>query len=142
MLYYLAVGLTVVSNVLYHVFLKVTPANVNPFLSLVVTYLMAAGATALIYIAYPDKTALTDSLKQLNWASYALGLAIVGLEVGFFLAYRAGWNISLAGLVSSTTVSIILIPIGLLLFRETLTVVNILGVALCLIGLILVNYKA
>lgn len=141
MLYYLAIGLTVMSNVLYHVFLKVTPATVNPLLSLVVTYLVAATATAVIYLFYPDKTSLTAGLKELNWASYALGFAIVGLEVGFILAYRAGWNINMAGLVSSTTVSMLLIPVGLLVFRESLTVVNVVGIALCLIGLILVNYK-
>jgi multidrug transporter EmrE-like cation transporter len=69
-------------------------------------------------------------------------VAIVGLEVGFMLAYRAGWNITLAGLVSSTTVSLLLIPVGLLFFRESLTAVNALGIALCLAGLVLVNYKA
>ena len=141
MLYYMAIGLTVVSNVLYHVFLKVTPATVNPMLSLIITYLTAAVATTVIYLLYPDKVSLTAGLKELNWASYALGLAIVGLEVGFMLAYRAGWNITLAGLVSSTTVSLLLIPVGLLLFRESLSAVNALGIALCLAGLILVNYK-
>ncbi|MDT8901610.1 hypothetical protein [Anaeroselena agilis] len=141
MLYYMAIGLTVVSNVLYHVFLKVTPATVNPILSLVVTYLTAASATAAIYFLSPDKVSLTTGLRELNWASYALGLAIVGLEVGFMLAYRAGWNITLAGLVSSTTVSLLLIPVGLLFFRESLTAVNALGIALCLAGLVLVNYK-
>lgn len=142
MFYYLPVGLTVVANVLYHVFLKVTPASVNPLVSLFVTYLVAAGATAVIYLLFPETGPLADAVKGLNWASYALGLAIVGLEVGFFLAYRAGWNISLAGLVSSTTVSLLLIPVGLLAFRESLTATNMIGVALCLIGLILVNYKA
>jgi uncharacterized membrane protein len=141
MLFYLAIGLTVVANVLYHVFLKVTPATVNPLLSLIVTYLTAAAATAAIYFFSPDKAGLAAGLKELNWASYALGVAIVGLEVGFMLAYRAGWNITLAGLVSSTTVSLLLIPVGLLFFRESLTAVNALGIALCLAGLILVNYR-
>lgn len=142
MLYYFSVGLTVVSNVLYHVFLKVTPASVNPILSLLVTYLTAATLTAMLYLFYPGKEAsVLAGLKELNWASYALGLAIVGLEVGFILAYRAGWNISLAALISSTMVSLLLIPVGLLLFREGLTMVQALGMALCLAGLVLVNYK-
>jgi uncharacterized membrane protein len=141
MLYYLPVGLTVVANVLYHVFLKVTPASVNPLLSLVVTYLTAAAATVAILAVGPERVSLAAGLRDLNWASYALGLAIVGLEVGFMLAYRAGWNISLAGLISSTTVSLLLVPVGLLFFREALSAVNALGIALCLVGLALVNYK-
>lgn len=142
MLYYWPVALTVVANVLYHVFLKVTPAGVNPLISLLVTYLSAAAATAAIYVCQPDRAPLLAGLRELNWASYALGVAIVGLEVGFMLAYRAGWNISLAGLISSTTVSLLLIPVGLLAFRETLSATNALGIALCLAGLVLVNYKS
>jgi len=142
MLYYWPVGLTVVSNVLYHVFLKVTPAGVNPLISLLVTYVTAAVATAAIYLSQPERGPLLAGLKELNWASYALGVAIVGLEVGFMLAYRAGWNISLAGLISSTTVSLLLIPVGLLAFRESLSAVNALGIAMCLVGLVLVNYKS
>lgn len=118
MLYYLSVALTVIANVLYHVFMKVTPATVNPLLSLMVTYLVAATATALIYLLHPDKTPLIAGLKELNWASFALGFAIIGLEIGFILAYRAGWNISLAGLVSSTMVSVLLIPVACLFLKK------------------------
>ncbi len=99
-------------------------------------------ATAAIYLSQPERGPLLAGLKELNWASYALGVAIVGLEVGFMLAYRAGWNISLAGLISSTTVSLLLIPVGLLAFRESLSAVNALGIAMCLVGLVLVNYKS
>jgi uncharacterized membrane protein len=141
MLYYLSIALTVVSNVLYHVFLKVTPNSVNPIFSLIITYVMATVVTSIIYLFYPQKVPFLDNFRDLSWASYALGIAIVGLEVGFLLAYRAGWNISLAGLISSTTVSVLLIPVGLLLFKETLAGINVLGVVLCLIGLILINYK-
>ena len=142
MLYYMSIGLTVFSNVLYHIFLKVTPGNVNPMFSLVVTYIVAAGATSVLCLFYPGKISVLDNFRDLNWASYALGLAIVGLEVGFLMAYRTGWDISLAGLVSSTTVALLLIPVGLLLFKESLAGINVLGIIFCLIGLILVNYKA
>lgn len=142
MLYYFSLGLTVVSNVFYHVVLKVTPAGVSPVLSLLVTYVTAAVLTAALYPFFPGKAAsVLAGLRELNWASYALGVAIVGLEVGFLLAYRAGWNISLAALISSTAVSLLLIPVGLALFREALTGVQLLGMALCLAGLVLVNYK-
>lgn len=143
MLYYLSVGLTVVSNVLYHVFLKVTPTSVNPLLSLTVTYLTAAAVTAALLVFFPGReVSLVAGLKELNWATYALGAAIVGLEVGFLLAYRAGWNISLAGLVSSTAVAVLLIPVGLAIFKEGLSAMQLAGIGLCLAGLALVNYKA
>jgi multidrug transporter EmrE-like cation transporter len=76
-----------------------------------------------------------------NWASVALGVAIVGLELGFLLAYRAGWNISVAGIVSASLVALVLIPVGLTFFKEKLTPLNLLGVVLCIAGLVLVNIK-
>lgn len=141
MIYYLSIALTVTSNVLYHVFLKLVPHHVHPFFSLIITYLVAAGATSVIYFFSPQKLSVVDHIRELNWASYALGLSIIGLEVGFLLAYRSGWDISMAGLVSSTAVAVMLIPIGVFFFRETVSMVNIIGILLCLVGLALVNYK-
>ena len=71
----------------------------------------------------------------------ALGISILGLEMGFLLAYRAGWDISLAGIVSASAVAVVLIPVGLLAFKERLSLFNIFGVVLCIAGLVMVNYK-
>jgi drug/metabolite transporter (DMT)-like permease len=80
-------------------------------------------------------------VRKVGWPSVALGAVIVGLELGFLLAYRAGWNLSLASLVSNTTVALLLIPVGLLLFKEELKPVHIVGVLLALVGLVLVGQK-
>lgn len=141
MFYYLTIGLTIISNVLYHLILKLTPANVNPVLSLAITYATAMMATLIIYPFYSNQQTLLDNVKSLNWASFALGLAIVGLELGFLLAYRLGWEISFAGIVSNIAVALILIPLGILFFQETVSAVNAVGLLFCLIGLLLVNYK-
>ena len=143
MLYYLTISLTIISSILYHVFLKVTPVHVNPMIALTVTYITAGIVTLLMYPFYPvDKVVpFLDNFKQLNWVSYALGVAIVGLEVGTLVAYRVGWNIILFNIVASTTVSVLLIPLGLLFFKESLSITNALGLVLCLLGLILINYR-
>jgi uncharacterized membrane protein len=140
-MFYGAIAITVVSNVLYHLFQKVIPAGVNPLLSLAVTYVVAAIATLLLLPLFPMQGALGDELRKVNWASVGLGAVIVGLELGFLLAYRAGWNISLASLVANTTVALLLIPAGLLLFKEQLSPVNIVGIVLAIAGLVLVNWK-
>ena len=144
MLYYLTITLTIVSSVLYHLFLKVTPVSINPMFSLAITYLTASVVTLAIYPFYPMDKAVPflNNFKELNWVSYALGFAIVGLEVGTLVAYRVGWNISLFNIVASTTVSVLLIPVGLMVFKESLTTTTIMGLTFCLLGLVLINYKA
>lgn len=141
MMFYGAIALTILSSLLYHLFQKVIPGNVNPLVSLAVTYLVAATATLLLLPLFPVQGTLVAELRKVNWASVGLGGVIVGLELGFLLAYRAGWNLSLANLVSNTTVAILLIPLGLLLFKEHLNPVSILGVVLAIAGLMLVNLR-
>ncbi len=140
-LYFLPIGLVVVSNVLYHIILKVTPGNVNPALALVVTYATSALSCLILLPFFPRTTSLAQSFKQLNWTSIALGIVIVGLEMGMLLAYRIGWKISLAGIVSATCVGLLLIPIGLSFFKEKLTIINLLGILVCIAGLIMINRK-
>lgn len=141
-LFYLSIILTILSSVGYHIAARVTPAEVNPFVTLAVTYLIAAVAcVALALIAFPPKNGLRQALTEVNWTAIALALAVVGLEVGFLLAYRAGWDISLAGPVTQVSGALILIPIGLVWFKEQLSAANLVGVLLCLVGLLLINSR-
>lgn len=133
-------GLAILASTLYHVFQKSTPADVNPALSLLVTYGTAAVATLGLFIFYPPQN-LSQDFAKLNWASYALGLSIVGLELGILLAYRFGWQISLLGVVVHIAAALLLLPVGLLLFKEKLTPLNLVGIGLCILGLILVNWR-
>jgi uncharacterized membrane protein len=141
LLFYLPILITILSNVLYHIFIKLTPQDTNPAVALIVTY----GTSLLICLAYlfifPPAGGLVSAFSKTSWVSVALGLSILGLETGFLLAYRAGWDISLAGIVSATAVALVLIPVGLVVFKERLNLFNVFGILLCIIGLILVNYK-
>jgi len=142
-LYYLAVGLAVLSNLFYHVSQKLTPPGANAALAIVVAYVVALGISLVVLgLFIPLKMGLGPALRQLNWASVALGMSIVGIELGFLLAYRGGGNISLAQIVVSATVTLILIPVGLLFFKEKLSWVNGLGIVLCLAGLVLINLRS
>ena len=89
----------------------------------------------------PPKTSWADAFKQLNWATYALALAIVGLEFAYILAYRAGWRISIAAVLVNTTVTMLLIPIGLLAFQEKLSPLNAAGILVAIAGLVMMNVK-
>ncbi len=139
--YYFGIGLTILSNILYHVFQKSIPGNVNPIGSLIVTYLTATVACIILFPFIPGQTGIMTAFKEINWASIALGFAIIGLEAGFLLAYRAGWQISLAAGISNVIVSAILVVVGLFFYREHLTPQNITGVVFCLIGLLLIQQK-
>jgi len=138
---FFAISLTIITNLFYHLLLKLTPNNVNPILSLAVTYLTAMLVCIIIFPFFKNEENIIFSLKQVNWTSIALGIAIVGLEMGFLLAYRGGWNISLTAIISSSAVTLLLIPIGIFLFKESVTISNLVGILLCISGLYLINIK-
>jgi uncharacterized membrane protein len=141
LIFYLSISLTVISNVLYHIFQKLIPQGSNPAITLCITYATSLLTCMLYLTVFPPTGGLAAALHKVNWTSAALGIAIIGLEAGYLLAYRAGWNISTAGIVSAAAVALVLIPIGLAAFKERLSALNALGVVLCLAGLILVNWK-
>ncbi len=138
-MYVFSIILIIVSNVIYNVCQKSTPQNVNPFSALLITYLTAAMLTLIASLFYKGDKGFFQSFSELNWTSVALGGAIVGLELGYLLAYRAGWNISLGSLVANIILAILLIPIGILFYKEGFAVIQIIGVAFCMVGLILIN---
>jgi hypothetical protein len=142
-LYIGSMVLTIISNMGYHLAQRSISGAVNPLVSLLVTYLVALTATlvALPFFAGTGAAggSVLDQLKAANWASYALGLAAVGLELGFLLVYRAGWKISLAALTSNAIVTVLLIPVGLLFFHEQLGLKKMVGIVFATVGLWLIG---
>lgn len=141
-LFYFSILLAIAASMMYHVILKITPAHVNPAISLVVTYGLAAILSLGLLPFFPLKTGIVEAFKQLNWASYVLAFALVGLEAGFLLAYRSGWRVSVAAIFVNATTTLILIPVGLSLFKERLTPLNIAGILVCVAGLVLMNWRS
>lgn len=139
---FLSIVFVVVSSVLYHVCQKATPSHVSPIAALIVTYVTASIISTLLYFTLTPAATLGTLIKifkDANWASLLLGCAVVFLELGFLLAYRSGWDLSVAGLLSNTLVAFLLIPVGLVLYRETVSLTTIMGVFVCVTGLALIS---
>ena len=79
--------------------------------------------------------------EKLNWAPVVLGIVIVGLEAGWIYAYKAGWQVSTGFIVQSAFLAMSLLLVGFFLFHESLTWNKLVGVAICLIGLVFINLK-
>lgn len=140
-LYWSSIALAVLANVAYHIVQKKTPALANPALTLAVTYLVAAAVCFAAFLVLPGREGVLAGFRRLNWTSAALGIAIIGLELGFLLAYRAGGNVNTSAMVANIAVSVLLVPVGFLLFGEKLTPVNAVGILLCIAGLVCMAYR-
>lgn len=132
-------GLVVLSNVFYNIITKSTPADVNVRLSLTMTYGVAAICSFIMFLMQGQGKNLVSEVSKLNWTSYALGLSLMGLEFGYICIYRAGWKVSVAPMVNNICLTCILIVVGYFLYKETITVRQLIGMAVCAVGLFLVT---
>ena len=138
------IGLVIISNVLYQVCAKEVPAEMNAFASLTVTYVVAAVSSLIFFFLLGGSsggTGLIGEYSKINWAPFVLGVVIVGLEVGWIFAYKAGWEVSTGFIVQSAVLAILLLFLGYCLYHEALTWNKVVGVVICLIGLIFINLK-
>ena len=135
------IALVVLSNTVYQICAKSVPERINPFASLTVTYLVGAFASAVLYYALGSRGNLLKEYGKLNWAPFVLGIVIVGLEAGWIYAYKAGWQVSTGFIVQSVFLAAVLLLAGYFIYHESLTWNKIVGVGICLIGLVFINYR-
>jgi drug/metabolite transporter (DMT)-like permease len=140
-LFYFSITLAICSSALYHFVAKSTPADVNFSVSLIVTYAVALGVTLITALLFPADKGFVAELKNLNWASFLLAIAIVGIEFGFLLTYRAGWNLGIAAVLVNVVASLALLPVAVFFFKDKISWVNIVGIFVCLAGLVMLNWK-
>lgn len=134
-------GLVILSNVFYQICTKSVPEGMHPLASLTITYAVGAIVSLVLYFILSGEANILKEYRKLNWAPIVLGLVIVGLEVGYIYAYKAGWPVSTAQIVQSSILAVILIFVGYVLYRESISWNKIVGILVCLAGLGLINMK-
>ncbi len=135
------IALVILSNVVYQICAKSVPKEMNPFASLTVTYIVGAVASAILYFVLVKNGNMVKEYSRLNWAPFVLGIVIVGLETGWIYAYKAGWQVSTGFIVQSAVLAVMLLIVGYFLYHEAFTWNKVVGVVICLIGLVFINYK-
>jgi hypothetical protein len=62
-----------------------------------VTYTVSTVFSAVIYFVLNRGGNLILEYRKLNWAPFAFGIVLVGLEAGWIYAYKAGWQVKYPG---------------------------------------------
>ena len=133
------IALVVLSNVIYQICAKSMPQDINPFASLTITYTISAVLCLILYYALEKDTHLIKEYSKANWVPFVFGLVLVGLEAGWVYVYKAGWKVSTAQVSQSAVLAVALLAVGYLVFHEQITATKIVGVVICLIGLVFIN---
>ncbi|MCQ2546984.1 MAG: EamA family transporter [Clostridia bacterium] len=131
----LAVG----ADLFYQICAKSMPGSLNPYAGLVITYGVGAVVCFIIYEISSKGGNIVNEWHNVNWTIFILGIAIVGLELGSIFMYRVGWNVNTGYIVKSIILATALVFVGYFLFKESITWSKVAGIAVCMVGLYLIN---
>lgn len=135
----LAMAVAITGQVLYHFMQRQMAPGAHPVLALMGFYLAAALLSLPLFLLFPLTTPLTQAASELGGAVWGVAAAIVLIELGFLLAYRAGGSLSSAFVLSAAAVATALLLIGLAVFKEAVSLKQLAGLALCLAGIWLLS---
>ena len=133
------IALVVLANIVYQICAKSVPKNMDTMASMVITYLVGALCSAIMFWVMNRDASLLQEFSKSNAAPVWLGISVVGLEIGFIYAYKIGWAVSTASIVQSTFLSLALLVVGAVLYNEAITLNKIIGITICLVGLYFIS---
>ncbi len=137
----LPIALIASSVLLYQIGQKSLPNNINHWHALIIYYSLALLIVmGITFFDRPEKTFL-QSIQNINWAVILVTLSIVGIELGWILAFRAGSSLGITGIIVNAIVAVLVIPIGIWFFKEKFSIVNFIGLIFCVVGLVLITKK-
>ena len=130
--------LVVSGSLVYHIAAKSVPKALDPVASVIGVYAAALLGSMAVYAAARPGS-LPGMSRLWHPAIAAVGLGALMIELGFLVTYRAAWPVSTASVITNGLVAVLLVPVGALLFGESITMVRVIGVVLCLIGVSLLQ---
>ena len=138
--YYLSIAIVIGANIAYHLSIKQLHPEINPFFSLAVTYALSM-IFSICLIPLFSFQSLRAEMMKLNWMILVLSLGVLFIEVGFLMVYRSGWKMGVASITANSALTLLLLPIGILFFKEHLTLANLIGIGVTLAGIGLMSLR-
>jgi drug/metabolite transporter (DMT)-like permease len=129
----------VAANLVYHMASKNLPEDLNPFAGLMVTYGVALLVSFVLFSLTSSGTTFQAAASHINVLSVLMGLAVVGIEGSYIMAYRMGWLVSRASLIANASTAICLLLLGAVWFQEGFSLRTVLGMLCCILGTVIMQ---
>ena len=125
-------------GVLYHVCQKATPVGVDPFLALGISFGLASLGCLGLFVG--KQGLATPQLHRVNWTSISLAVALMLIESGYLIGYRAGLKLNLTSFACNNMIALVLLGVGTFFYGESFTLRTGSGMVLCVAGLLLLRW--
>ncbi len=140
LMFYLSATLAILGAVGYQYFVKRVPTTLNPIVSIIGIYVSVLLLSAILLPFFPPAGGLPGQFQRLGWVQLGIAGSVILVELGYLLMYRSGWNLSSGSLITGVVINMALLGLGLTLFGEKVSTVNLLGILLSILGVALIGY--
>ena len=140
-MFYISAIIAITGAVGYQYFVKRIPETINPIVSVIAMYLAVLVIGIVLLPFFPTVGGIKAHIRQVNWIQVALAVSVLFVELGYILMYRSGWELSSGALVTGVVINVVLVGLGIALFGERVSMVNIIGIILSIVGVAMIGYK-
>ena len=141
-MFYISAGLVIIGAVSYRYLTKRIPVSLNPIVSMIGVYTAVLALGAFLLLLFPSESSISQHFRQLSWIQLGLAISTVMVALGFLLMYRYGWNLSTGNIVTGVFINIIHVTLGVTLLGEKINLLNVIGIALCILGVALISLRS
>ncbi|WP_027722240.1 EamA family transporter [Maridesulfovibrio zosterae] len=127
---YGSIAIAAGSSVIYHIAQKSLSSGGSVFGSLASAYGIAMLVSLAGMFFQTGRIDIGDIASLRNWPVLLLGLAVFGIEIGVLMTYKAGANVNSLPIIVNGVVMACLVPLGALIYSESISINSILGMAL------------
>lgn len=131
--------LLVVAHAGYQISAKSVTEAMDPFAAIFFNYVFAMVISFVLWMVMGQDKSLPAQIGKMNWAPLTMALCITAVEVSSVFMYKVGWNISVGSTVANILTAVVLVFVGVLLYKEIITAQKVIGIGLCIVGLIVMN---
>lgn len=130
------VVLMVVGSLGIHIFLRYARDNTDLMSALIIAHGVAFAVCVILYFLLPSSHSMPLSVNTIIICSL-VGVSIAVANIAVLGMYKAGLSVSIAVPLTRTAVAVGAVLLGVLLFSEKLTMVNMAGIVLSVISMVL-----
>ncbi|MCI8609534.1 MAG: EamA family transporter [Firmicutes bacterium] len=129
----------VVAQCGYQISAKSAPEAMDPYAAVFFNYVFATALSFVLWMVLGENHSLTTQIEKMNWAPLTMAISITMVEIASIFMYRIGWDVSIGSTIANIGLAVVLVFVGMLWYKEVITAQKIIGVGLCIVGLVVMN---
>jgi len=145
-MYLISMLIVIIANIGYILFQDFIPSSIDPIVSLCCMYGSGMIVAAMFFLltkehkTHKQRKQANKKYSMWSWRVLAFSAVNIMIDAGFLLAFRYGWEVSIMTVISNVFILIGLTVIGIIFFKEKLSLTNFIGLLCGIVGISILSF--